>query len=483
MNYTDEEEAEALATPLLAAEEQEPSEIDIFRAQLQRARSNQNNGGMTQAGGVGSTSSSNPSSHHSETGASSGIFSSMMIGGVSSTASTHGNHHPIVRGTIASCLRIRTLADVLPAILQPLVSNGKLSVLFFIGSQMALFGLWIPFWLLSLGLGEGGTYAFVALFVVSAGRGILRMIAFPGSSHRITNEIEKEFTKYSVRVLITATTSLIEVSEAFRTMAAHSGGGILGSGNPYFYNVQSLWNRAKSYRNKVLGVYCEVLKFTLSLEGPGGVGSPPSSDPATNLNRYGNNHLVGDVGNLTGLTPEAIADGQVLLNYLETVLDHLDIFEGQAKTILEGNGSTNHGPLDASRQAAATLHASATELCNFVESLRPPSSSSSTDDTGEVRSTADLQNEANNNATITETMKTGLSSILPMLDPPPHASIFGFDVLRGCVLSRYKGARQLWIPRQSGGGMIDCLHIPAPSSIDAANSSHNNALRSNSKAV
>lgn len=61
-------------------------------------------------------------------------------------------------------------------------------------------------------------------------------------------------------------------------------------------------------------------------------------------------------------------------------------------------------------------------------------------------------------------IKSGLSSILPMLDPPLHSSIFGFDVLRGCMLSRYRGARQLWVPRGQGGGMIDVIHIPAKTS-------------------
>mmetsp|Transcript_7486 Transcript_7486/g.11824 ORF Transcript_7486/g.11824 Transcript_7486/m.11824 type:complete len:611 (+) Transcript_7486:3-1835(+) len=62
-----------------------------------------------------------------------------------------------------------------------------------------------------------------------------------------------------------------------------------------------------------------------------------------------------------------------------------------------------------------------------------------------------------------DSVKAGIASILPMLDPPLHTSIFGFDVQRGCVLSRYRGARQLWVQRP-GGGMIDCLHIPSKAS-------------------
>ena len=47
-----------------------------------------------------------------------------------------------------------------------------------------------------------------------------------------------------------------------------------------------------------------------------------------------------------------------------------------------------------------------------------------------------------------------------MLDPPPHTSVFDFDVQRGCMLSRYRGARQFWV-RRPNGGMIDVLHFPA----------------------
>ena len=34
-----------------------------------------------------------------------------------------------------------------------------------------------------------------------------------------------------------------------------------------------------------------------------------------------------------------------------------------------------------------------------------------------------------------------VSSILEMIDPPPNTSIFGMDIQRGCMLSRYRGAR------------------------------------------
>ena len=65
--------------------------------------------------------------------------------------------------------------------------------------------------------------------------------------------------------------------------------------------------------------------------------------------------------------------------------------------------------------------------------------------------------------TAMDTVKGAADAILPLLDPPPHSSIFGLDVLRGSVLSRYKGSKQLWIPRPSGG-RLDAMLIPSPTS-------------------
>jgi hypothetical protein len=71
----------------------------------------------------------------------------------------------------------------------------------------------------------------------------------------------------------------------------------------------------------------------------------------------------------------------------------------------------------------------------------------------------------NHKSTVSEivnNLKVAFSTIIDVLDPPLHESIFGLDVLRGTVLSRYRGARQLWIerPASEGGGMIDAIHIP-----------------------
>lgn len=456
MNFTTnrDEEAEALATPLLAGEEEQPSEVDVFGAQLREFRRN-NNGGMVET--------PSPTSEMAGSGFSSMM---MMMGGPSSSASSsHGRRS--VRGSIASCLHIRTMADALPSILKPIVTNGKLSIAFFLGAQIVLFLSWLPFWICSFLVGETGVYFTCVATIVVVGRGILRMIAFPGSSHRVVSEMEKEFTKYSVRVLTSSATSLVELSEAIMAPSTSM---------HYHYNVRSLWKRANSYRHRVLAVYEEVLKTTL-----GTIPAHMTSD----LNKHGNNVLVGDIGNLSGLTPEAISDGRILLNHLETVLVTVESLEDQMRSILLEE--QNLSPSDSARHVASSLIASATELCNFVESLKPPSSSSSSEgDDTEMLSTGEMQTQQQPQPNgMMDTIKTGISAILPMLDPPPHTSIFGFDVLRGCVLSRYKGARQLWVPRP-GGGRIDCMHIPAVSKSESQPTNNMTAGASstrNSKAV
>jgi hypothetical protein len=61
-----------------------------------------------------------------------------------------------------------------------------------------------------------------------------------------------------------------------------------------------------------------------------------------------------------------------------------------------------------------------------------------------------------------------------MIDPAPHKSIFGLDVLRGCFLSRYVGAKQFWVNRtnnSSSGGQLDVIMIPSLSRCTTTGSS------------
>lgn len=165
--------------------------------------------------------------------------------------------------------------------------------------------------------------------------------------------------------------------------------------------------------------------------------------------------------------PDARADGKILLEHLVKVLAEVDKLEQHAKPILD---SLEGKPQQISNQVqmnANSLHLAATDLRDFLESLRPqsPGESPNTAEGGQdegqpvdaVRKKLDEQNTS-----VVDSVKTGLSSIVPMLDPPLHKSIFGFDVQRGCMLARYRGARQLWVQRP-GGGMLDVIHFPAKS--------------------
>lgn len=158
-------------------------------------------------------------------------------------------------------------------------------------------------------------------------------------------------------------------------------------------------------------------------------------------------------------------DGRELMSRLQRVLQILDNLEQNAQPLLEKALTVNGGggSTEQTRTTARSLKESSSELRDFVSSLRPSGfdDGDNGDDHGDedpaefVRRKMEQQN-----STPLEAAKTVMGSILPMLDPPPHTSIFGFEVQRGCMLSRYRGARQFWV-RRPAGGMIDVLHFPA----------------------
>jgi hypothetical protein len=409
----------------------------------------------------------------------------MMGGGPATAAATNTNAAATNnrRISIASCLTIRTVSDALPPLLKPVLANGRTSVAIFFGSQLLVFVLWWPFWVLSLLVTEVGVYCCFVATVFIVGRGVLRSLAFPGSSHRVSGEIEKEFARYSVRVLTTASGSLIELGNSFRVVSGSSNGQL------HHYNIRSFWKRAKSLRDRVLVVYASVLKATLRegghhravANGSNG-GLDIDIDIRRNNNSSGNNGLVGEIGDLSGLTPEAVDDGIVLLKHLENVLEALRVLEDRAgPRLLEYSGAAGAIP-EETKMLAATLVNTATELFNFVESLRLPSEGGENNPENPTQHPPNHPNNSNSNPSITDTIRSGLSAILPMLDPPLHSSIFGFDVLRGCVLSRYVGARQLWVNRPSGG-RVDCLHIPARPSEAIGSGTENNSSSAAARAV
>jgi hypothetical protein len=158
------------------------------------------------------------------------------------------------------------------------------------------------------------------------------------------------------------------------------------------------------------------------------------------------------------LQMKARADGRELLDRLEKVIHLVDDLEQHAGAILEGKSKT---VTEQARIAAGRMKDSADELRDFVSSLKAPDDTEMSEVAGEdptdtVRRKLEEQSKGN----IIEAIKVALKNIVSMLDPPSHDSIFGLDVLRGCMLSRYKFARQMWVGRPTGG-MIDVLHFPA----------------------
>lgn len=149
------------------------------------------------------------------------------------------------------------------------------------------------------------------------------------------------------------------------------------------------------------------------------------------------------------------------------MLDGLDRLEHEASALLTTATRTQVLSEEA-RKTTKDLLASATELRDVVSSFRPQSSSSS-----DLEMNADMDEDEGvsveamrarlegETETAMDTVKGAADAILPLLDPPPHSSIFGLDVLRGTVLSRYKGSKQLWIPRPHGG-KLDAMFIPCP---------------------
>jgi hypothetical protein len=181
---------------------------------------------------------------------------------------------------------------------------------------------------------------------------------------------------------------------------------------------------------------------------------------------------------------EAKRDGRDLMNRLQQLMSLIESLENRnaAGPLLDGNASVTaasaaamgSGMEEALQTARQLLHV-ANDLRDFCSSLRPPSSTSAEngensnggdggedgDDEDDLGAAVRRRIEADGAAgSALEFVKTGVSSLLGMLDPPPNPSFFGMDVQRGCMLSRYRGARQFWVTR-GNGGMIDALHFPA----------------------
>lgn len=429
--------------------------------------------------------------------------------GADGTTSASAALHGIASKVTACLLRMPTAADELASASHPIciipsviLTNGKYTAMGLPAVWLIICAMWLPMWGLSFLLTEVGIYLMVVGSVYKAGRALIRLIAFPGSSHRVYGEIEAEFGRYSCRMLDAACGVVVEAASAIIAV----GGGVppedrgsLGGGTAPgllskveqmmapssqhgFYDLAPLWSRAGSYRDRVLGVYADVLGRCLADGGHDVTTAATTTGASADEDLrtiYGNNPLVGSIGDLSGVAPDAVEEGCNFYELLHRVLDDMAKVDDVAGQVVRSNAGTaaSSGGTTVSieaRRAAVTLLRSTTELREMLPGMKPPSASGEDEDNADEENPNPHHDDDENVdalrrrlqqekiASPMEAIKHGAASVLPMLDPPPHPSVFGLDVLRGCMLSRYRGAKQIWVPRSGSSGRIDVLHLPSP---------------------
>ena len=450
--------------------------------------------------------------------------------GTMGSGSTAGGRFTLLRTAVvrSPLLKIPTAADSIltcyrlggaPILLGPLgfaLTSGRWGALGLVGGWITLTVLWLPFKALSLLLTEVGVYALLVACSLKIGRSLVRLIAFPGSTHRVYGEIESEFTRYSLRMLDAACVSVCEAAGSVSSLGggddaedededddedSDSGMAVRGVLTSYRASPQDAalsWKKARSYRDRVLGMYYEVLTYLLRTRDDGRPGGSvvaaaaaassfselggSGGEIAVGLNKYGNNLLRGDVGDLWFITPQALDDARSLSPVLQRVLADMDETEAAAGDLLSGNGNNDPGVVAVSPRAvraARRLLKSATELRVMLPSLRSQSNGGDNEDGNDDVGRSALQSPVQpredaptsggaarlqGSQSFMGAIKTAVDTVLPVLDPPPHLSVFGLDMLRGSMLSRYKGASQIWVHRTGrGGGKVDVVHIPGAS--------------------
>jgi hypothetical protein len=207
-------------------------------------------------------------------------------------------------------------------------------------------------------------------------------------------------------------------------------------------------------------MFYEVLHCLLHEDGQ----APPSDDEVKDLlTKYSNNRLVGDIGNIKhNVTKDAKERGEHLYELLKRVLSDLDTFEQCSSHLIKKNTNQRNKSSQLatveSFRAAQKLLTSSSELHDFIPYVKNDDALGGTDhDSMDNRRVKSFRNNA-----IVASIISTIESVISLFDPPAHKSIFGLDVLRGTMLCRYAGAKQMWIPRpkSEGGGMIDVVHIP-----------------------
>jgi hypothetical protein len=244
-----------------------------------------------------------------------------MTGGPSSNGDIRMISSPTLRRIVFQVVQVKSAADALPSLFSAVVTNGKFSLMVFTAAYLIFISLWFPFWLLSFVTTEWGVYLLAVGTVFFVGRTIIRLIAFPGASQKVTADIEAEFARYSVRMVTSAADSLIEVASILsgnnnNNNNANDQSG--GDSNNFStsYELPGLWRRARSYTDRVLGVYLEVLLYIFHQPSESSI-----SNAASDLTKCGNNRLAGDIGSLANVT---VSD--FVLFYSQCRCDYLDFF-------------------------------------------------------------------------------------------------------------------------------------------------------------
>ena len=243
-----------------------------------------------------------------------------------------------LKGVLLRWVGTTSAADKLHSIPFAVLTNGKMAALIFLGVYVTFVALWLPFWLLSFVITEWGIYLLAVFTVFFIGRSIIRLIAFPGASQKVTAEIETEFAKYSVRIITSSCDAIVEVASILSSAFPGNKSGEQQhnqqrrSRSSDLYDLPVFWRRAKTYRDRVLAVYLEVLLYLYHEQSSA---TTSSSHVPPDLTKYSNNRLAGDIGNLSGLTPEARDDGKGLLERLRKVMTLIDELEQLARPVLE----------------------------------------------------------------------------------------------------------------------------------------------------
>ena len=235
-----------------------------------------------------------------------------------------------------------------------------------------------------------------------------------------------------------------------------------------------------------------------------------TSTATSSTTKYGNNILVGDIGNMGNLTNQARLDGRELYTLLGLLLNDLSLLESSASNILRGNTTPaqqlKKGMVsDETSELATKLIQRAEELREFVVSRMKQKDSSDGNDEDDENNGSTMQDnddesdndvgaeavrhrleEQGGTASSSSTMgmvKSAVEAFVSMIDPPPHKSIFGLDLIRGCFLARYHGARQFWVKRGHGGGRLDVIMIPSMSSSSSSGSGQQQQLDSSAESL